>query len=258
MRMKNKSNGQCDSPLERGGGVCPLRFNNTPLSTRIPYAPPLKRGFLKTVFLFLFIIALSGCSQNKTQLQELPYFNTPDFTPAWPDKNTEAYQKLHTIPAFNFTDQSGKSVSNKTVSGKIYVADFFFTRCGSICPKMTDNMSVVAKTFLHNDTVMILSHSVTPELDNVQVLKTYAEHKNITNPNWHLLTGDKDQIYNIARRGYFADDAIGFNKDVSQFLHTENFILVDKHGRIRGVYNGTIMFEIENLIRHIKILERES
>lgn len=210
------------------------------------------------ILFFLAGIALSGCSQNKNQAQELPYFNTPDFTPTWPDKNTEAYQKLHTIPSFNFTDQNGKSINNKTVDGKIYVADFFFTRCGSICPKMTDNMSVIAKTFLHNDTVMILSHSVTPQLDNVQVLKTYAEHKNITNPNWHLLTGDKDQIYNIARRGYFADDAVGYNKDVSQFLHTENFILVDKHGRIRGVYNGTIMFEIENLIRHIKILERES
>lgn len=222
------------------------------------WAPPLKRGFLKTAILFLVVITiLSGCSQNKNEVQGLPYFNTPDFTPTWPDKNTDAYKNLHTIPAFNFTDQFGKTISNKTVSGKIYVADFFFTRCGSICPKMTDNMGVVAKTFLHNDTVMILSHSVTPELDNVPVLKAYAEHKNITNPNWHLLTGSKDQIYNIARRGYFADDAIGYDKDVSQFLHTENFILVDKHGRIRGVYNGTIMFEIENLIRHIKILEQE-
>jgi protein SCO1/2 len=210
------------------------------------------------VLFFTAIIMLVGCSQNPEKEQELPYFNTPDFTPTWPDKNTEAYQKMHTIPAFSFTDQNGKNISDKTVSGKIYVADFFFTRCGSICPKMMDNMSVVAKTFMHNDTVMILSHSVTPELDNVQVLKAYAEHKNIANPNWHLLTGDKGQIYNIARRGYFADDAVGFNKDVSQFLHTENFILVDKHGRIRGVYNGTIMFEIENLIRHIKILERES
>lgn len=211
------------------------------------------------VICLIGIALLSGCSRkDKKQVQELPYFNTPDFTPGWPDKNTDAYQKMHTIPAFNFTDQFGKTVTNKTVSGKVYVADFFFTRCGSICPKMTDNMNVVAKTFMHNDTVMILSHSVTPELDNVQALKTYAIHKNITNPNWHLLTGDKGQIYNIARRGYFADDAIGYNKDVSQFLHTENFILVDKHGRIRGVYNGTIMFEIENLIRHIKILERES
>ncbi len=211
------------------------------------------------VWLLIALATLSGCSQNnKTKVVELPYFNTPDFTPLWPDKNTDAYQKLHTIPAFNFTDQYGKSISNKTMANKIYVADFFFTRCGSICPVMTDNMSKVAAAFLHNDTVMILSHSVTPELDNVDVLKTYAERKHINNPNWHLLTGDKQQIYNIARRGYFADEAIGYDKDVSQFLHTENFILVDKHGRIRGIYNGTIPFEVENLIRHIKILEQES
>ena len=204
-------------------------------------------------------IILSGCSHSdKKQILELPYFNTPDFTPTWPAKNTEEYEKMHTIPAFNFTDQFGKAVNNKTVRGKIYVADFFFTRCGSICPKMTDNMSVVANTFMHNDTVMILSHSVTPDLDDVQALKAYAQHKNISNPNWHLLTGDRSEIYTIARRGYFADEAVGYNKDSSQFLHTENFILIDKHGHIRGVYNGTIMFEVENLIRHIKILEQES
>ncbi|OCX51239.1 electron transporter [Mucilaginibacter sp. PPCGB 2223] len=216
-------------------------------------------GSFKAIALFLVVITtLYGCSRTeKNDPPGLPYFNTPDFTPTWPDKNSAAYQQMHTIPAFTFTDQYGKSISNGTVTGKIYVADFFFTRCGSICPKMTDNMSVVARTFMHNDTVMILSHSVTPELDNVSVLKAYAEHKKIINPNWHLLTGDKTAIYNIARRGYFADEAIGYDKDESQFLHTENFILVDKHGRIRGVYNGTIMFEVENLIRHIKILEQE-
>jgi len=252
------SKGMCDSLLIRGAGVCVL--SNTSRSPHITYKPWLIRGIITKISLFLInMVILSACNHpDKKQVQELPYFNTPDFTPTWPAKNTEEYEKMHTIPAFNFTDQFGKAISNKTVRGKIYVADFFFTRCGSICPKMTDNMSAVANTFIHNDTVMILSHSVTPELDNVDVLKAYAQHKKITNPNWHLLTGDRDQIYAIARRGYFADDAIGYNKDVSQFLHTENFILVDKHGRIRGVYNGTIMFEVENLIRHIKILERES
>jgi len=252
------SKGLCDSLLIRGAGVCTLNDTSRPPHTTC--TSNLKTGIAgKITLLLAIVVILSSCSHpGKKQTFELPYFNTPDFTPAWPAKNTGEYEKMHTIPAFNFTDQFGKTISNKTVSGKIYVADFFFTRCGSICPKMTDNMSVVAKTFMHNDTVMILSHSVTPELDNVNVLKAYARHKNITNPNWHLLTGDKNQIYTIARRGYFADDAIGYNKDVSEFLHTENFILVDKHGRIRGVYNGTIMFEVENLIRHIKILEQES
>jgi protein SCO1/2 len=208
---------------------------------------------LKNLLLFL-IVLITACNQKQTSL---PYFNTPDFTPVWINLGDVAYQKLHTIPAFSFTDQNGQTISSKTVNGKIYVVDFFFTRCGSICPKMTGNMSKVASAFLNDNSLLILSHSVTPELDNVAVLQKYAQQKHITNPNWHLLTGSKQQIYQIARRGYFADDAIGYNKDVSEFLHTENFILVDRHSHIRGVYNGTIDFEVDNLVRHIKILEQE-
>jgi protein SCO1/2 len=211
---------------------------------------------MKKVILILFVISMAACSQKPVQTQ-LPYFNTPDFTPTWIDKNAVAYQHLHAIPAFSFTDQHGETVSDKTVHGKIYVADFFFTKCGSICPKMTGNMGKVATAFMNDNSVMMLSHSVTPELDNVDTLKAYAKLKNITNPNWHLLTGNKQQIYEIARKGYFADNVIGYNKDTSEFLHTENFILVDKRGHIRGVYNGTIDFEMENLIRHIKILKQE-
>lgn len=213
---------------------------------------------MKKSILFLLIIISAACTQKKDQqVTVLPYFNTPDFTPTWPDKNTYDFQKMHAIPAFNFTDQYGQPVSNKTVENKVYVADFFFTRCGSICPIMTDNMCKVATAFMNDPNVDILSHSVTPELDNVEILKQYAAQKHITNPNWHLLTGDKQQIYTLARQGYFADNEIGYNKDVTQFLHTENFILVDRKGHIRGVYNGTVPFEVENLIRHIKILERE-
>ncbi|MEO6524718.1 MAG: SCO family protein [Mucilaginibacter sp.] len=212
---------------------------------------------MKKGILFLMVL-LSACSPKKTEQATLPYFDTPDFTPIWLNKNTDAYQNLHTIPAFSFTDQDGNNVSDMTVENKIYVVDFFFTRCGSICPKMTTNMGKVAKAFSKDRNVMMLSHSVTPELDNAMVLKKYAEVKGIKNPNWHLLTGDKKQIYDIARKGYFADNAIGYNKDASEFLHTENFILVDKHRHIRGVYNGTIDFEVDNLVRHIKLLEREA
>lgn len=213
---------------------------------------------MKKLFLLFLTFAIAGCSQKKEQAATvLPYFNTPDFTPTWPDKTTDAFQKMHVIPAFSFTDQYGQQVSNQTVVNKVYVADFFFTRCGSICPIMTDNMNKVAAAFMNDRNVMILSHSVTPELDNVGILKQYAAQKHITNPNWHLLTGDKQQIYTLARRGYFADEEIGYNKDITQFLHTENFILVDRKGHIRGVYNGTVPFEVESLIRHIKILEQE-
>jgi protein SCO1/2 len=213
---------------------------------------------MKRVVLLLLILFAAACKQKDKQAATvLPYFNTPDFTPTWPAKNTSEFEQLHVIPAFSFTDQDLKVISNATVKGKIYVADFFFTRCGSICPKMTDNMGRVATAFMKDDNVAILSHSVTPELDNTAILKKYAADKNIKNPNWHLLTGDRQAIYTIARRGYFADDEIGYTKDATQFLHTENFILVDRKGHIRGVYNGTLPFEVDNLIRHIKILEQE-
>lgn len=208
-------------------------------------------------YVVVLMILLCACGTKKPQQVTLPYFDMPDFSPTWPDKNTDAYQNLHTIPAFSFNDQDGNNITDMTVDNKIYVVDFFFTRCGSICPKMTNNMGKVATAFLKDQNVIMLSHSVTPELDNTMVLKKYAEAKGIINPNWHLLTGNKNQIYEIARKGYFADDATGYNKDASEFLHTENFILVDRHRHIRGVYNGTIDFEVDNLVRHIKLLERE-
>jgi protein SCO1/2 len=207
------------------------------------------------LFYLIVMLALISCSRKVDQQTSLPYFNTPDFTPLWID--TGEIHNMHSIPAFSFTDQNGKTISDATVSNKIYVADFFFTRCGSICPKMTTNMSKVATAFAQDDNVLMLSHSVTPELDNVNVLSAYARQRNINNPNWHLLTGDKRQIYNLARKGYFAEDTVGYYKGTAEFLHTENFILIDKHRHIRGVYNGTIDFEIENLIRHIKQLQRE-
>lgn len=205
----------------------------------------------------LLILITTACSQHATEQTTLPYFNTPDFTPTWADAKTIDQQTLHSIPAFSFTDQDGNNVSDMTVNDKIYVVDFFFTHCQSICPKLTENMGKVAQAFLKDNHVMMLSHSVTPELDNMMVLKNYARQKNITNPNWRLLTGDKKQIYDLARKGYFADNSVGYNKDFTEFLHTENFVLVDKHRHIRGVYNGTVDFEMDNLIRHIKLLEKE-
>lgn len=196
-----------------------------------------------------------ACSQTRTE--ELPYFNTPDFTPLWMSTADATGKRIHTIPPFSFTDQNGKTITQKDVDGKVYVADFFFTKCTGICPKMTTNMSKVSKAFMNDEEVAILSHSVTPEADSVGVLKRYAQTKNIVNANWHLLTGNKQSIYSIARKGYFADESLGFNKDTSEFLHTENFVLVDKHGRIRGVYNGTIELEVDRLIKHIAILKNE-
>lgn len=209
---------------------------------------------MKYISLIIFFSWVS-CSPGKQS--KLPYFNSPDFTPQFLTP-AEASEKItHVIPAFSFTDQDGKTITRSDVKGKIYVADFFFTRCTGICPRMTANMSKVATAFASDKEIVILSHSVTPDLDPVATLKKYAEAKNITQSNWHLLTGDKSEIYTIARKGYFADERLGFSKDTTEFLHTENFILVDKHGRIRGVYNGTLELETDNLIQHISILKQE-
>jgi protein SCO1 len=204
----------------------------------------------------IIMMCLSVISCKHSSSNSLPYFNTADFTPTW-ISNASTVASIHTIPAFAFTNQNGKTITNKDVTGKIYVADFFFTKCTSICPKMTTNMSKVSSAFANDDNVVILSHTVTPETDSVSALKNYASIKNINNKNWHLLTGNKQQIYGIARKGYFADESLGYNKDTSEFLHTENFILVDKHGRIRGVYNGTIELEVDQLIQHINLLKEE-
>lgn len=202
------------------------------------------------------MIAMISC-KNKTDPETLPFINQPDFTPEWIAKNDPAYASIHSIPSFSFTDQDGKTITEKTVDGKIYVADFFFTRCGSICPKMTNNIAVLQKTFKDNDDVIFLSHSVTPEMDSVPVLKNYAEAKGVLSGKWHLLTGNKEEIYSLARQQYFAGDTIGYYQSGDEFLHTENFILLDKKRRIRGVYNGTLDIEIERLADDIRTLLRE-
>lgn len=204
------------------------------------------------------LIAAAGCKAKPgKQTLPLPFINKPDFTPEWIDKNDTAYAAIHHIPAFSFTDQDGKIVTEKTVEGKIYVADFIFTRCGSICPKMTDNMGLLQEKFKTDDDVIFLSHSVTPEWDSVPVLKRYAEEKGVISGKWHLLTGNVDDIYRLAKKEYYAGDTIGYYQTGREFLHTENFILVDKHRRIRGVYNGTLPLEMERLADDIGALKKE-
>jgi protein SCO1/2 len=164
---------------------------------------------------------------------------------------------IHTIAPFSFINQNGKTITNKNVEGRIYVANFFFTNCTSICPKMMNNLKKVQQAFSNNKDVLILSHSVLPETDSISRLAAYANKFGISSRQWWLLTGNKDQIYKLARKSYFADEEIGYNKNSTEFLHTENCILVDKKERIRGVYNGTLELEMNKLIEHIKILQLE-
>ncbi len=213
-----------------------------------------KRNKVSTVIL-LAIVVLSACTQQPKST--LPYYHTPDFSPIWANEEKVDIDTLHTIAPFSFTNQNGQEVSNKTLAGKVYAANFFFTSCASICPKMTNNLQAVADSFAGNEKVNIVSYSVTPQTDDAAKLKQYEQQNNINGKQWQLLTGDASKIYTLARKSYFAEEEPGYNKDSTEFLHTEHCVLVDKKGHIRGVYNATIKLEIKRLIEDIGILLKE-
>ncbi|GAB3916739.1 SCO family protein [Larkinella terrae] len=215
----------------------------------------------QTVFfgskLLAIAVCMAGCQRDAGQ--QLPYYNTPDFTPVFVESETDLAEKIpHTIDDFSFKDQNGQTVSQKDIEGKIHVADFFFTSCGIICPRMTKHMKRVEKAFPNDPNLVLLSYSVTPWIDSVARLKKYCLTNGIQAKNWHLLTGPKSEIYQLARQSYFAEEELGFSKDSTDFLHTEHFLLVDQHKRIRGIYNGTLELEMEQLIADIKTLQQES
>ena len=199
----------------------------------------------------------SSSEKMTTKQEKLPFFNQPDWTPEWIEVTDPAYRNIHKIPSFSFFNQDGKVITEKNVEGKIFVANFFFTTCRNICTKMTNNMHLLQDAFSNDNQVYLLSHSVTPESDSVPKLKKYALDNKINSDKWSLLTGDKSSIYRLAKQEYFAGDTIGFYQTGNEFLHTENFILVDKHRRIRGVYNGTLLVEIERIKEDIAILKKE-
>jgi len=214
------------------------------------------------IFCLIVLVACNNATNNNTEqikdsLVMLPFFNQPDWTPEWINETDSGYQNIHTIPSFSFLDQNGKVVDENLVNGKIYVANFFFTKCRNICPKMTNNMHLLQEAFKNDTSIMLLSHSVTPETDDVKVLNKYALDNKVDAEKWHLLTGDKKAIYGLAKQQYFAGDTVGYYQSGNEFLHTENFILVDQHRRIRGVYNGTLPVEINRIKEDIAILKSE-
>jgi len=206
--------------------------------------------------LLIAFICFFGCTHH-SKISSMPFINTPDFTPIWLAEDDAGYSTIHQIPAFSFINQDGKTVTEKTVEGKIYVANFIFTRCASICPKMTSNMFILQDRFKNDTDILFLSHSVTPEMDSVPVLKKYALANGIISGKWHLLTGNQEDIYRIAKKEYYAGDVIGYYQTGNEFLHTENFLLIDNKRRIRGVYNGTLSLEMDRLIEDINTIKRE-
>ncbi len=206
---------------------------------------------MKDYTFILSLIFIVSCDEKQ---QALPYYNTPDFTPKW-EINVES--EFHKIRPFKLINQENQSFTEKDIEGKICVADFFFTTCPGICPKMTKSMADIQTEFISDNEIVLLSHSVTPERDSVSVLKQYAKEKNVNFKRWKLLTGNKNEIYNLGRKYYFVEEDEGIKKGNDVFLHTENFILIDKQRHIRGIYNGLDPNSMENLIRDIKILKTE-
>ena len=172
------------------------------------------------------------------------------------DSTLQHKKKFHKIAPFSLTNQNGLTITEKDYMNKIYVADFFFTTCPSICPKMTANMGLIQENIKTDNQVLLLSFSVIPEIDSVQQLKSYAIEKGVIDSKWNLLTGNKKEIYELARKSYLAvkTDGDGGEHDM---IHTENFILVDPEKRIRGFYDGTDIKAMDELLSDIKVLQME-
>lgn len=185
----------------------------------------------------------------------LPIWQPANFESKLVDSSIQHVKKHHKIADFSLINQNGKTITQEDYKDKIYVADFFFTTCQSICPIMTDHMYQIQKEFINDDDVMLLSHSVTPVKDSVAQLKKYAKLKGVNDAKWNLVTGDKKHIYELTRKSYFAVLNNG-NGDEFDMIHTENFILIDKKQRIRGTYDGTSRESIDSLITDIKKLKR--
>ncbi len=204
----------------------------------------------------LSVVIISYLYYLNYQAKSLPIYNPVDINPRLVDESLLNKSKNHTIGSFKLTDQDGKTITEADFKDKIYIADFFFTRCGTICPIMTDNMTILQAHFKNNNHVKFLSHSVTPVMDSVPVLKSYAQAHGAISGKWHLTTGPKKEIYNLARKNYFAvlDEGDGGAQD---FIHTEQFVLVDAKKRIRGFYDGTDSEEIKKVIKDIELLLAE-
>ena len=183
----------------------------------------------------------------------LPIYNPADFIPELVDKSLQETNENHTISDFMLFNQNGEIVTQEDYKDKIYITDFFFTRCQSICPIMTNNMVKIQEEFLDDTDIMMLSLSVTPILDSIPVLREYATTKGVIDSKWNITTGDKKHIYELARKSYFAVVEKG-DGGMQDFIHTPNFILVDKKKQIRGIYDGTNDEEILRLIKDIHIL----
>jgi protein SCO1/2 len=216
-----------------------------------------KKSIPTLIFLAVFsVIGITVFYHLLDVDERLKIYNPIDVNPRLVDASVKNIRKNHTIGDFELINQNGETITQKNYEGKIYIADFFFTRCQTICIAMAYNMSELQEFYKNDDDIMFLSHSVTPVMDSVPVLKAYAEKKGVIDGKWNVTTGPKKHIYELARKNYFAvlDEGDGGEQD---FIHTEQFVLIDKERRIRGFYDGTNKDDMQKLKRDVEILRKE-
>jgi protein SCO1/2 len=216
-----------------------------------------KFKFLGIVLLILSVIIITAIYSILNPKKVLPIWQPSMVNQELVDSTIQHQKKYHRIADFSLTNQNGETITQADYKDKIYVADFFFTTCQTICPIMTDHMYQIQKEIMDDEEVLLLSHSVTPRIDSVAQLKRYAKLKGVNDAKWNLVTGDKKQIYKLARKSYLAVKTDG-NGDEYDMIHTENFLLIDKKRRIRGFYDGTKSEDIEKLLEDIKVLKEAS
>lgn len=212
---------------------------------------------IRMLFQLVLVGFVFACQHTKEE-DKLPFYNTAEFEAEWIKEADPAYTSIHTIDTFSLKNQLGNTITRDSLDGSIYVANFFFSTCPGICPKMTNNLQALQERYKSNRKLKLVSFSVMPKVDSVARLREYGKINNINPTQWYLLTGDKEQIYSLGRKSYFAEKGLGLQKSTSEFLHTETMLLIDKKARIRGIYNATQVVEVERISEDIEMLLKES
>ena len=214
-----------------------------------------KRDFITVGFILIFSAAAVYMFYVILKpVEVLPIYQPAEVNEKLVDSSVIHVAKYHKISDFKLTNQNGKEITQANYKDKIYVADFFFTTCQDICPVMTKNMYQLQEELKNDNEILLLSHTVIPEVDTVEQLKEYAIENKVDDSKWNLVTGDKKQIYELARKSYLAVEDSNFNE--FDMIHTENFMLIDKEKQIRGFYDGTNSEEINRLFKDIEILKK--
>ena len=214
-----------------------------------------KRDFITVGFILIFSAAAVYMFYVILKpVKVLPIYQPAEVNEKLVDSSIIHVAKYHKISDFRLTNQNGKEITQADYNDKIYVADFFFTTCQDICPVMTKNMYQLQEELKNDNEILLLSHTVIPEVDTAERLKEYAIENKVDDSKWNLVTGDKKQIYELARKSYLAVEDSNFNE--FDMIHTENFMLIDKEKQIRGFYDGTNSEEINRLLKDIEILKQ--